>query len=96
MAETKGKAAKEKADESQAAESTQAEPEPTPTPEPVEREEQKVERERLISSAFDFFGVAPHVVAGTLEGLDGRKTEFLPSEVKDEIDNFLKRPVKEG
>jgi hypothetical protein len=92
MAETKGKAAKEKTEASEAVESTQ----PEATPEPAEREEQAVERERLISSSYDFFGHSPHVVAGTLEGMDGRKNEFLPSEVEAEIDNFLKRPVKEG
>lgn len=63
---------------------------------PAEKEEQPVERERLIESAYDYFGQPPHVIAGTLAGMDGRYSAFKPSEVEAEIDNFLKRPVKEG
>lgn len=61
----------------------------------AEDAEEEIERDRLIWSGTEFFGHPPHVVAGALAGMDGRRESFKPSEVADEIEQFLKRPVKE-
>lgn len=58
--------------------------------------EEKVERARLIAESNAFFKCGPHVVAGALSGLDRRVHSFAPSEIKAEIDKFLKRKVKEA
>lgn len=73
-----------------AEEKTSTTAEPKKAQEPAE---EKVERERLLAEAQQFFGVGPHIVAGALHGLDGRATAFAPSKVKAEIDKFLKRKV---
>lgn len=50
------------------------------------------EAERLIDEAHDFFGEAPHVVAGALHGT--HKKNFTLDEVKGLIKAFKRRPVE--
>lgn len=64
--------------------------------EPEVEEAPKVERERLIANASDFFGVEPYVAAGALSEYDHRKADLTIDEGQKAIDSFLKRPVKEG
>jgi hypothetical protein len=99
MAEDKKAAAKDdkeaKAAEEAAAKEAEAKAKAAAAKKDAEDAEEEIERDRLIWEGTQFFGYPPHVVAGALSGMDGRKESFKPSQVADEIEKFLKRPVKE-
>lgn len=60
----------------------------------AEPEPEKVDRDRLIASSHQFFGVPSHVVAGALADYGHGDGDLTVEDAQAAIDKFLKRKVK--